>query len=419
MAGRPARAFGLIDVDGASAALILQLYNQDIEDIQAASKGKGKEGELSDADRALEILQDDVRSLGISYRAYMPGQNPDNETDGVVAAQQSTSRQSESRTKDNVPQHSTEEIGLVKNQSAESEAQGEIIPAQQSDPDKSEACNEGGVSLNFKDETIHVTDHQNREIAPFQQSDPEQPEDPEEGTITQNSTNGTYYDTTQTTESDQDSEIDDCTTALTSLPSEIGDSKEYDQIVLQDGIEAVISASSPRLSHVVEVSYTCTCCLSDVYRSATIPLSCNHNWCNDCVQDLFEHCTRDESLFPPSCCKIEISLELAKTCLKDETTGLFQKKQIEFGTPLEHRKYCHRVVCRSFIPPELVQGEVAMCDGCGVTSCATCDSGPHHGECTKDLEDQDILDLAKQEGWRRCKQCGTLIMFSGGCNHMT
>ncbi|KAL8846113.1 MAG: hypothetical protein Q9221_008781 [Calogaya cf. arnoldii] len=53
--------FTLQDIDDASAALILQLQREDVEELQQSSKGKHREDEVSDADLAIELFQQDLQ----------------------------------------------------------------------------------------------------------------------------------------------------------------------------------------------------------------------------------------------------------------------------------------------------------------------------------------------------------------------
>ena len=54
---------GISHVDDASAALILQMQDADLEELLTSSKGKGREGEVSDADLALALFEQDLRDM--------------------------------------------------------------------------------------------------------------------------------------------------------------------------------------------------------------------------------------------------------------------------------------------------------------------------------------------------------------------
>ncbi|KAL8768849.1 MAG: hypothetical protein Q9209_005030 [Squamulea sp. 1 TL-2023] len=51
------------EMDDASAALILQLQQEDADELQRTSKGKGREDELSDAEFAIQLFQQDLQQM--------------------------------------------------------------------------------------------------------------------------------------------------------------------------------------------------------------------------------------------------------------------------------------------------------------------------------------------------------------------
>ena len=55
--------YTLDSVDDATATLILQLQNRDVEELVHASKGKSQDGKPSDADLAVEIYQRELREM--------------------------------------------------------------------------------------------------------------------------------------------------------------------------------------------------------------------------------------------------------------------------------------------------------------------------------------------------------------------
>ncbi|KAL8787672.1 MAG: hypothetical protein Q9213_002103 [Squamulea squamosa] len=59
--------FTLQEVDEASAALILQLQQEDADELQRTSKGKGRENELSDADFAIQLFQQDLQQTSTLF----------------------------------------------------------------------------------------------------------------------------------------------------------------------------------------------------------------------------------------------------------------------------------------------------------------------------------------------------------------
>lgn len=51
------------ELDDATAALMLQVQSEDIDELLSAKKGKGREGDISDADLALAIYQGELQEM--------------------------------------------------------------------------------------------------------------------------------------------------------------------------------------------------------------------------------------------------------------------------------------------------------------------------------------------------------------------
>ncbi|KAG5952699.1 hypothetical protein E4U57_005889 [Claviceps arundinis] len=54
----------------------------------------------------------------------------------------------------------------------------------------------------------------------------------------------------------------------------------------------------------------CAGCASDV---ALIGCPCSHDYCSDCMANLFNAAIGDESMFPPRCCKMGIPIDLVQS----------------------------------------------------------------------------------------------------------
>ena len=163
--------------------------------------------------------------------------------------------------------------------------------------------------------------------------------------------------------------------------------------------------------------HVCICCdtLSPLFKLLFAP--CGHYYCEECLQRLFKLATTDETLFPPRCCNQHIPLTSAKLHLGSDLTELFQKKRIEFSTP--DRTYCHRQICSAFIPPQSIENGRGSCPDCGSSTCKICKNQSHTGRCPQDSKTQQVLDLARVEGWQRCSNCKRLVELHHGCNHIT
>ncbi|MCJ1377380.1 hypothetical protein MMC17_000475 [Xylographa soralifera] len=62
---------------------------------------------------------------------------------------------------------------------------------------------------------------------------------------------------------------------------------------------------------VIGVMKTCASCQEPVAYFNAVYGPCSHDYCKDCVKKLFFMATRDESLFPPRCCRKAIPMAAA------------------------------------------------------------------------------------------------------------
>jgi hypothetical protein len=93
----------------------------------------------------------------------------------------------------------------------------------------------------------------------------------------------------------------------------------------------------------------------------------------------------------------------------------FEEKAIEFSDP--HRTYCSNPSCSKYIFPYSVSSYIGTCSHCSSRTCMRCKKPAHEGDCPD--EDEELLQLAEREGWRRCFQCRNMIELGTGCNHIT
>ncbi|KAI6006746.1 hypothetical protein EDC04DRAFT_2582872, partial [Pisolithus marmoratus] len=167
----------------------------------------------------------------------------------------------------------------------------------------------------------------------------------------------------------------------------------------------------------------CVICQDPVHGSE-IRAPCGHYYDIPCITDLFQSATRDESLYPPRCCRQDIPLSQVQPHLSRDLLTQFQEKSREFGTL--NRVYCARQTCSRFLGPltETMFGvKVYDCSApdCGTRTCANC-RGQYDGwmhTCRQDQGAEHVLNLGRTEGWARCPGCSQLIELNMGCYHMT
>ncbi|KAH6679923.1 hypothetical protein F5X68DRAFT_193001 [Plectosphaerella plurivora] len=165
------------------------------------------------------------------------------------------------------------------------------------------------------------------------------------------------------------------------------------------------------------VKRNCCACQGSFHIIILIQAPCNHDYCGDCIRTLFRNSLVDESMFPPRCCTLPFSPEESIIILGKELYDAFKAKEIEFGTT--DRIYCHDTSCATFIPPSAIEGNAAKCTQCNAKTCTDCKAKHHTEECKVDPGTQQVLDLAAQNGWQRCSECGRIIELKAGCYHMT
>lgn len=160
----------------------------------------------------------------------------------------------------------------------------------------------------------------------------------------------------------------------------------------------------------------CTACQEQVRFFDTARVPCGHEYCRDCLQELYRASMTDDSLFPPRCCRQPITSGGIRIFLTSELVAQYEQKKIEFDTP--DRTYCSNLVCSSFIRVENIVNDEATCLDCGTRTCNMCKSVAHTGDCPSDTALQQVLEVANENGWQRCYSCRRLVELDVGCNHM-
>ncbi|PLB48622.1 hypothetical protein P170DRAFT_357626 [Aspergillus steynii IBT 23096] len=161
----------------------------------------------------------------------------------------------------------------------------------------------------------------------------------------------------------------------------------------------------------------CCVCYDEFPLHKMIRLKCSHLYCVDCMKGLFLRATKDESLYPPRCCREPIPLLLIQTEMSEQELEVFNSAEIEHSTT--ERTYCSNMQCRMFIPPGRITADEANCPFCGSSTCTMCKKAFHQDDCPEDTALQATLSLASREGWQRCFSCRRLVELGMGCYHIT
>jgi len=164
--------------------------------------------------------------------------------------------------------------------------------------------------------------------------------------------------------------------------------------------------------------HQCAVCYGSFKMASTAVVPCGDRYCQECLKGLFLRATKDETLFPPRCCREQIPLKFIMSRLKSEELDAFRDAEMEFSTT--NRTYCSNVNCGKFIPADYIRADRAECQRCGITTCAQCKNAYHHqSDCPADPDLQATLSLAHEQGWQRCYACRSMVELDLGCNHMT
>ena len=155
----------------------------------------------------------------------------------------------------------------------------------------------------------------------------------------------------------------------------------------------------------------------EFFEVARVPCKNGHEYCRECLAQLFQLSMTDETLFPPRCCSEPIPLQRVRFFLPSVLAKEFEAKEPELRT--KNRTYCHDRICATFIPIHAIENDVASCPRCERTTCTMCKQPSHSGDCPQDTALQQLLDTANAAQWQRCYQCTRIVELDHGCNHMT
>ncbi len=147
----------------------------------------------------------------------------------------------------------------------------------------------------------------------------------------------------------------------------------------------------------------CTACQDFVEYFKIARAPCTHEYCEDCLRNLFESSMTDESLFPPRCCKQSIPVETVSIFLTSELVRQYEQKKIEFETT--NRTHCSSSRCSTFLAINNINGDLGTCPDCGIVTCTICKGAAHEGDCPADVDLQMVLATAAENGWQRCYSC--------------
>ncbi|TFK33088.1 hypothetical protein BDQ12DRAFT_658383 [Crucibulum laeve] len=178
------------------------------------------------------------------------------------------------------------------------------------------------------------------------------------------------------------------------------------------------SQPGPSTNHLQRVE--CVSCGDSVRLTAALKSPCEHYYCRECIRNLVEAMTRDESLYPLRCCKQSISQDTVLSFLPEDLRVLFMTKNREFGTLSLTRLYCPNPRCSLFLGSSEGKGGTILCPTCKTAACASCKQLAHPGDsCTASTGTVLLKELAQKKNWQTCPGCKAIVELDHGCYHMT
>ena len=169
----------------------------------------------------------------------------------------------------------------------------------------------------------------------------------------------------------------------------------------------------------------CASCSDHLPLERLVKASCDHYYCKDCFGHFIEASLQAHDGFPPKCCKIPINFLTVAENVSEAVFKRYDARQAEIKNATAF--YCGIQECGIKIENYRINGIRGSCEACGRDTCTLCRSefprsvnGKNVGHvCKKDRAREQVLELAKKEGWQTCYRCGNLVALNFGCHHMT
>ena len=185
--------------------------------------------------------------------------------------------------------------------------------------------------------------------------------------------------------------------------------------------------AEPTEGEVAQGGPVCAVCMDEA--TDAMDMACEHTYCRTCLRGLFHQALKDSSILPVACCQKAIPQEFVQKVLSQEDENiLISRLQEKLATS---KMYCANPTCSKFIdlnhltltglclPPR----GIFDCVDCGLPLCIHCkSSAAAHGSGPWDGNpegEEDLVNLAADEGWKRCPGCKTFVLLKSGCNRIT
>lgn len=191
------------------------------------------------------------------------------------------------------------------------------------------------------------------------------------------------------------------------------------------GSNQTMEEAAPRIA--IEPSPStadCASCGDHINIVTLVKVSCEHYYCSDCFGQFVEASLQAHDGFPPKCCKIPITFVTVSENVSAAVFGAYSARQTQIKNATA--VYCGIQECGLRIEKDGIERVRATCRACRSVTCTLCRgeypksvSGKKAQHvCQKDKAREQVLALAKQEGWQTCYKCGNLVALNFGCHHM-
>ena len=174
------------------------------------------------------------------------------------------------------------------------------------------------------------------------------------------------------------------------------------------------------------LSIKCLICTDRVAYSYALQTPCGHHYCKECIKDLIQAYTRDESLHPLRCCQMEIPINSVAQYISPNLKKIFDAKHAEFSVLAKDRIYCCHPTCSTFLGSSvrwkyITNSVLCTALDCRALTCPRCKetAHPNDPDCAVNKSTIELRALAQTQGWQTCPGCQTLVELNHGCYHMT
>ncbi|CAN9460587.1 unnamed protein product [Alternaria alternata] len=103
----------------------------------------------------------------------------------------------------------------------------------------------------------------------------------------------------------------------------------------------------------LSTEFKCCTCYDRFPRASMVTAKCGDRYCVDCMKGLFMRSTKDETLYPPRCCKQNIPLDLIARHMEPSELATFELAIVEYAT--RKKTYCSNHDCATFIVPDRIE----------------------------------------------------------------